>query len=312
MRRAVPLLLASVSCVPVTAREAEVADALTDMSRGDAAPAREHWREMLAFYAAREPRACLPDVGEVFEVPVGVVPSRRVAGALPHYDVFDGPIRYRIGATPGRYRVELTIAVDIEPGGRLELPDCALRARLEGEVVCEGTPYQAAPGRDACPESGRFEADATAHNIRTLLEHWSEQVEAYWNRDALRYDLPVHYDFTFFAPSLGQMGPPRVDVRMPLATSCARTPYFSALRSAWSLPIVAHEMGHFLGLLDEYEALSGVFYEKTPFAGSEGSRMGLSMKTDTRLFPFHHYLVLRWHHCAAPQGDAFRDVLLGP
>jgi len=310
--RSSPLLLALVACAPVTAREAEVADALTDMSRGDADPARGHWRRMLAFYTAREPRACLPNVAEVFEAPVGSVPTRRVAGSMPHYDVFDGPIRFRVGAEPGTFRVELAVALDVAPGDRLELPDCALRDRLEGEVICEGTPYEAAPGRDACPDGGRFEAEATAHNLRVLLDHWSEAVEAYWNRDALRYDLPVRYDFTFFAPALGQTGPPRVDVRMPLAKTCARTPYFTALRSGWSTPILAHEMGHFLGLLDEYEALSGVLYEKTPFLGSEGSRMGLSMKVDTRLFPFHHYLVLRWHHCAAPQGDAFRDVLLGP
>jgi len=309
MRGAV-ILFALAGCLPVTAREAEVADALTELSRGDADPARQHWREMMAFYRAREPQHCLPDVETVFAEPEGVVPPRRVAGTMPHYDWFDGPVHYRVGAVPGHFRVELAIAVDIAPGGRLELPDCVLKDRLEGEVVCEGTTYEEAVGRDACPDSGRFEAEATPHNLRVLLEHWSQAAEQFWNRDALRYDLPVRYDFTFFAPALGQSGPPRVDVRMPLATSCARMPYFTALRSGWSTPIVAHEVGHFLGLLDEYEALSGVFYEKTPFAGSEGSRMGLSMKVDTRLYPFHHYLVLRWHHCAAPAGDTFRDVLL--
>ncbi len=101
-----------------------------------------------------------------------------------------------------------------------------------------------------------------------------------------------------------------MDVHTEMWMSCGRTPYFSAFRTGWSIPIIAHEVGHYLGLLDEYEALSGMLYDKTPFAGSENSRMGLSMKTYTRLYPLHHYLILRRYHCAEPEArDPYRAVL---
>jgi hypothetical protein len=84
------------------------------------------------------------------------------------------------------------------------------------------------------------------------------------------------------------------------------------MRTGWSLPVVAHEVGHLLGLLDEYEALSGIVrcYPKTPFRGAEISRMGLSMREDTRLLPIHHYLVLRRFFCAEPASvDPYAGVL---
>ena len=133
----------------------------------------------------------------------------------------------------------------------------------------------------------------------TELDRWSRDVEAYWNRDAERYGLAVRYDFEFFLD--GGAAKPPVDVHTSMWMTCGRTPYFSAFRTGWSIPIMAHEVGHYLGLLDEYEALSGMLYEKTPFDGSENSRMGLSMKTYTRLYPLHHYLVVRRFHCSEPE-----------
>jgi hypothetical protein len=51
------------------------------------------------------------------------------------------------------------------------------------------------------------------------------------------------------------------------------------------------------------------FYPKTPFAGAEVSRMGLSMRERTRVLPLHHYLVLRRYFCpeprALPYGHSF-------
>jgi hypothetical protein len=114
--------------------------------------------------------------------------------------------------------------------------------------------------------------------------------------------MPVTYDFEFVTIDEARAAGLRVDIEMPLAPTCGRTPYFSAMRSGWSVPIVAHEVGHVMGLLDEYEALSGItpLYPKTPWKGAEVSRMGLSMREETKILPLHHYLILRRFFCAEP------------
>jgi hypothetical protein len=198
-----------------------------------------------------------------------------------------------------KWFVRLNVAIEPPSSAEIELPDCRLGRDLDGPVVCQGQAYEQAAGRDACPGSGVFRAPATRRNLRALLARWSIDIEAYYNRDAERDGVPVRYDFHFFLIDDVEHARRPVDLRLRLAASCARTPYFCALRSGWSIPILAHEVGHYLGLLDEYEALSGItsLYPKTPFAGSEESRMGLSMKTDTRFLPLHHYLVLRRYHC---------------
>lgn len=169
-------------------------------------------------------------------------------------------------------------------------------------------PYSLAGSLSACPGSGTFLLPAARPFMRALLHRWSREAASYYNRDAAYFGLPVRYTFDF-RPADEVAGP--VDLRVPLSTTCGRTPYFSAFRSGWSLPIVAHEVGHVLGLLDEYEALSGLSsaYPKKPFAGAEISRMGLSMREETRVLPLHHYLVLRRAYCATPRHAGFDRVL---
>lgn len=115
----------------------------------------------------------------------------------------------------------------------------------------------------------------------------------------------MSYDFRFIADDEASWQV--ADLRVPLALTCARTPYFASFRSGWSLPIVAHEVGHVLGLLDEYEALSGItrVYPKTPFPGASVSRTGLSTREGTKVLPLHHYLVLRRYFCPEPQGGFY-------
>jgi hypothetical protein len=209
------------------------------------------------------------------------------------------------------------VAVELPPeGGTMELPDCVLAHELAGEggdlaaigAVCRGTPYSAAGSLDACPGSGTFSLPATRVAMRALLRRWSRDAAAYYDRDAAAFGLPVRYAFTFLPED--EVGPGLADLRVPLAITCGRTPYFASFRSGWSLPIVAHEVGHILGLLDEYETFSGIVpcYPKTPFPGAEVSRMGLSMREGTRVLPLHHYLVLRRYFCPAPRRAFFDGV----
>jgi hypothetical protein len=305
------MLLAGAACVTPRDESRVIADLLPH-GRGDTDGLEAHQLAVLDDHLIKDAYECLPPVEQVFAAPNGPKRTRRIHARQPHYSFFEGPLQYRVGAADGRWLVSVNVVLQPHEGGQLELPDCGLAGVLTGDVVCEGVPYEADPGVEACPGSGRFEAEASRHNLRALVARWSEEAEGYYNRDAARYGLPIHYDFHFSLQGDTARAP--VDWRMPLWNSCGRTPYFTALRSGWSIPIVAHEVGHFLGLLDEYEALSGItsLYPKTPFLGSEGSRMGLSMKTDTRIYPLHHYLVLRRYHCEEPRTRNKMPPVLGP
>jgi hypothetical protein len=273
---------------------------------------RDTFRGVLSDTIEKDAYVCLPPPNEVF-FGNAAVGGRLIAGAMPHYGFFFGPMRYAASRDRGWWRVELIVAV--EPPTRevtLELPDCALRSELEGDVRCSGVPYSQSGSTAACPKAGVFRAPGTPKNVRALLAHWSRAIEVYWTRDAARYGLPIRYDFEFVLADEAPSRASRVDIRLPLSPTCGRTPYFAAIRSGWSLPVLAHEVGHLLGLLDEYETFSGIVsaYPKTPFPGAEISRMGLSMREGTLLLPVHHYLVLRRWFCPEPSArDPFGHAL---
>jgi len=279
------------------------------LTGGLSATTRATFEEVLETTIAEDAYTCTPSPRALFfgDTPEG---ERTIAGAMPHYGFFFGPMHYavaRIGAregSPGRWEVTARYAVDLPAeGGRLELADCQGKDRYEGEKVCRGVPFSLSGTTDACPRSGEFSIPAIRHNMEALLRRWSEEAETYWNRDAEKFGLPIHYDFEFLPrEEAEQTGP--VHLTLPLSKTCGRTPYFTSIRSGWSLPIVAHEVGHLLGLMDEYETFSGIapFYPKKPFPGAETSRMGFSMKEGTILYPLHHYLVLRRYVCPEPSG----------
>jgi hypothetical protein len=271
------------------------------MSGPKLAPYAQTYREVLHEALAGDAYQCTPLPAEVFW-DNQLDDDRVISGTMPHYGFYYGPMHYVVRRHQSHYRVEVRFAVSPpSPSDTLKMPDCNLRPWLEGNVVCEGHPFVQSKTREACPDTGKFEAPATLHNVAALLSRWSVEAEEDYNRDAASFHIPVTYDFQFDFPQ--NTSEQAVDMQLPLSTNCARLPYFTGLHSAWSPPILAHEVGHVLGLLDEYQPLSGLvpFYPKTPYLGCETSRMGLSMKTDTRFYPIHHYLILRRFLCSEPQ-----------
>jgi hypothetical protein len=315
--RPFPLLLALAACAPAPAAPPsgsnEALAAELDQLSGDLTPVQSAtFRDVLGHTLAEDAYLCRPSPRAVF---FGAAPEgeRTIAGVMPHYGFFFGPMRYLVRRRAARWEVEVTVAVDLPPeGGTMELPDCVLAKALAGggdpAAVggrCKGTPYALSGSLEACPASGTFTVPATRPAMRALLDRWSREAAAYWDRDAAAFGLPVRYRFRF--ADAEEVEPGRADLRVPLALTCGRTPYFASFRSGWSLPIVAHEVGHVLGLLDEYETFSGItrLYPKTPFPGAEVSRMGLSMREETKVLPLHHYLVLRRYFCPEPRVGTF-------
>jgi hypothetical protein len=306
------------ACAPVPSAPAGADTLAADLDRLSAGLTTPHaatFRGILTTTLALDPYVCRPSAQEVF-FGGALDGERRVVGTMPHYGFFFGPMSYVVRRREARWEVTVTLAVDLPAeGGTMELPDCGLARELAGErgdvaaigAVCRGTPYAATRSLEVCPPSGVFTLPATRKAMRALLARWSREAPVYWNRDAAAFGLPVHYRFSF-VDAEDEAAAARADIRLPLSLTCGRTPYFASFRSGWSLPIVAHEVGHVLGLLDEYETWSGItkLYPKTPFPGAEVSRMGLSMREDTRVLPLHHYLVLRRWFCADP-GAAFYE-----
>ena len=256
------------------------------------------FRSVLEDALDKDEFVCAPTPHDVFfsRAPEG---ARVIRGAMPHYGVWFAPMRYEVRRGAGAWRVAVNVRVEPPPeGALLELPDCALAGRVDGP---RAGPRARAGESEApiCPSSRVFAARATTRTVQALLERWSTEVERYFNRDAAAFGLPVTYDFEFFLDEDARGR--RVDLSLPLATTCGRTPYFAAASSGWSLPVLAHEMGHVLGLLDEFEDVGemlGIAY--TSPSGLELSRMGESRTEASMVLPLHHYLVLRRFFCPEP------------
>lgn len=298
---ALVLVLACGGCGLQYARVDPIVDELAATSPPWFAEHRSTFRGVLATSLAQDAYVCDPLPSEVFHGPAPIG-RRTIRGTMPHYGLYFGPMHYDVTWTGERWKVAVRYAVEVPSSvTEMELPDCATEG-LQGPVTCTGVPYAQSGTLHACPDSGSFRALATRHNVEALLDRWSREAERYYNRDAEAFGLPITYDFTFLPIPEDQSSDGSTHIRLPLSTTCGRTPYFKSLRTGWSMPILAHEAGHMLGLLDEYEMFSGIvdLYPKTPFEGAKRSRFGLSMKEDTVVLPMHHYLVLRRFFCPEP------------
>lgn len=298
-------IVGGAGCAVVPGELARIQSQLEARSPSWVAEHRPTFESILAQGLAVDSYHCMPFPDDVFfgDTAVG---TRVIWGEVPHYGVVWGPMHYRVTRATEGWLVQVRYAVDPPSSDTLELPDCKLSESVP-EMTCEGAPYSTSDSVDACPKVGAFRAPNTRASVDALLVQWSREVEEYYNRDAKSQGLPIRYDFEFQRASEGVAS----DIHLPLSSSCGRTPYFVSVRSGWSLPVLAHEVGHVMGLVDEYEMFSGIvgFYPKTPFLGAEKSRMGLSMRESSVVLPLHHYLILRRYFCPEPSSrDPFGDI----
>src|SRR4051812_42052525 len=109
-----------------------IAGELDALSRGLTAEHRDTFRGLLEDALAKDGYLCWPSPRSVFfgDKPEG---SRTIAGEMPHYGFFFGPMRYAVSSRAGRWEVRVTIGVEPPRAASMELPDCELiRERGEG------------------------------------------------------------------------------------------------------------------------------------------------------------------------------------
>lgn len=104
------------------------------------------------------------------------------------------------------------------------------------------------------------------------------QASAYWNNTKIKTDF--NYEFKFELTTDSTKAHFSVNV-----LDSTRGPYDTNWSRSWTSLAIAHEVGHMLGLGDEYQTLSGV---------SDCWKESLMCESWTgELKPLHHYFVLR-------------------
>ncbi|MCB0366580.1 MAG: hypothetical protein H6624_07280 [Bdellovibrionaceae bacterium] len=110
------------------------------------------------------------------------------------------------------------------------------------------------------------------------LRQYMKDAEDLWNKSQVHLSFP--YSFKFLVETVGS----RAHFSVSLKDS-TRGPYNSSWSRTWRGRTIAHEIGHMMGLADEYKTISG------EIDCLEDSLMCTSYRGS--LWPHHYYLVLR-------------------
>jgi len=119
--------------------------------------------------------------------------------------------------------------------------------------------------------------NATPADTKALSEKFT-QAEALWNSNAVELDFPYRFHFQA-VPTAKQA---HFSVQLLDST---RGPYDQFWARDWRARTIAHELGHMLGLGDEYQTLSGEV-DCLPASLMCDNNRGLPMK-------HHYYFILR-------------------
>ncbi len=115
----------------------------------------------------------------------------------------------------------------------------------------------------------------------------------------------VHFKFVLVQPG----APASIDV--PLTLEDERRPYDVQWTTQWDWKTVAHELGHVMGLDDEYNQLRNTMgLGKGPMARDRCTRTSLMCDNNSSFAvpkPYHYYLILRRMFCDEP--DRFFNPL---
>ncbi len=182
--------------------------------------------------------------------------------------VLDVPYSYRIGCFEGKLTVRVSVSLSF-PEWSLDQPSIAVNS-----AYCDTHAY---PLAYRSRKTGQCRMHPLEMQVNSYTQWLLSEAERRWSGNSA---FGVTYQF---AEDPGR----RADVNVPVIDGFTRGPYFAQWGSVWGPDAVAHELGHVMGLNDEYSEVSGQAHC--------GSSIMCHPLDPVR--SYHEYLILRRAYC---------------
>lgn len=122
------------------------------------------------------------------------------------------------------------------------------------------------------------------NHMREMLTRASKK----WNQSN-PYSFPLRFNFEL------TLSRKQGDVKTRLVNDYTRGPYFHEWSTVWSSNVVAHEMGHVMGLDDEYSNTFGAIRDALTYC----SRSSMMCGSSGAVQEYHYYMIVRRLLCRA-------------